>query len=375
MSGIYPSDYKQYLGDMYLSGPFTLFGRQHKLALGVSVSRSDAIELEDFAEDTALVYPSVFDWGTAQVAEPDYPGAYLAADYTDRLTRVYGALHLDISDRLKGVVGASAMWIKSTGFSYDTSQARKDNRVSPYVGAVYDLTPNVSLYASYTDIFNPQAEVDVANRRLDPAKGTSIEAGIKSSWFDGRLYATAAVFKARQKGLAEFAGVFDEDGPGKAGDSYYVGMDTTSTGFEVELAGNVTENWTLSGGFTLLAVKDVNDEDTRTWIPTRSLKLATTYTVPDLNDLKLGAQLRWQNGTDAVLTDVADYELVEGDVILKQKGYAILDLMAGMRVAPHLRASLNVRNVTGVTYLNSLKWGQAFYGAPRSAVVTLRFDY
>ena len=375
MSGIYPSDYKQYLGDMYLSGPFTLFGRQHKLALGVSVSRSDAIELEDFAEDTALVYPSVFDWGTAQVAEPDYPGAYLAADYTDRLTRVYGALHLDISDRLKGVVGASAMWIKSTGFSYDTSQARKDNRVSPYVGAVYDLTPNVSLYASYTDIFNPQVEVDVANRRLDPAKGTSIEAGIKSSWFDGRLYATAAVFKARQKGLAEFAGVFDEDGPGKAGDSYYVGMDTTSTGFEVELAGNVTENWTLSGGFTLLAVKDVNDEDTRTWIPTRSLKLATTYTVPDLNDLKLGAQLRWQNGTEAVLTDVADYELVEGDVILKQKGYAILDLMAGMRVAPHLRASLNVRNVTGVTYLNSLKWGQAFYGAPRSAVVTLRFDY
>ena len=181
MSGIYPSDYKQYLGDAYLSGPITLFGREHKLALGVSVSKSDAIELEDFAEDAALVYPPVLDWGQAQVAEPDYPGAYLAADYTDRLTRVYGALHLNLTDQLKAVVGASAMWIESSGFSYDTSQARKDSKLSPYVGAVYDLTPNVSLYASYTDIYNPQVEVDADNRRLDPAKGTSIEAGIKST--------------------------------------------------------------------------------------------------------------------------------------------------------------------------------------------------
>lgn len=375
MSGIYPSDYKQYLGDAYLSGPVTLFGREHKLALGVSVSKSDAIELEDFAEDTALVYPSVLDWGQAQVAEPDYPGAYLAADYTDRLTRVYGALHLNLTDQLKAVIGASAMWIESSGFSYDTSQARKDSKLSPYVGAVYDLTPNVSLYASYTDIYNPQVEVDADNRRLDPAKGTSIEAGIKSTWFDGRLYATAAVFRAKQKGLAEFAGVFGEDGPGRPNDSYYVGMDTTSRGVELELAGSVTENWTLSGGFTLLDVENADGEDTRTWIPTKSLKLATTYTVPEFNDFKLGAQLRWQNGTDTLLTDVAGYGLVDGDVVLRQKGYAILDLMAGVRLVDHVRASLNVRNVTGTKYLNSLKWGQAFYGAPRSAVVTLSVDY
>ncbi|MFC0205303.1 TonB-dependent siderophore receptor [Novosphingobium soli] len=384
MSGIYPSDYKQYLGDVYLSGPFQLFGRAHKLALGVSVSKSDAIELEDFSADT-IVYPAPSEWGETDIPEPSYPGSYLAADYSDRLTRVYGAAHLNLADQLKAVVGASAMWIKSTGFSYGTSQARKDSKVSPYVGLVYDLTPAVSFYASYTDIYNPQVEVAIDNRRLDPAKGTSLEAGVKSTWFDGRLYATAAVFKAKQKGLANFAGSFDENGcaPGESGDacqgkpfdSYYDATDTTSTGFEIELAGNVTENWSLSGGFTFLDIEDDEGADTRTWIPTRSLKLATTYAVPELNDLTLGAQLRWQNGTDTLLTDVAGYGLVEGDVVLRQKDYAILDLMAGIRVIDSLRASLNLRNVTGTKYLNSLKWGQAYYGAPRSAVVTLSFAY
>ncbi|GLK42759.1 MULTISPECIES: TonB-dependent siderophore receptor [Novosphingobium] len=384
MAGIYPSDYKQYLGDVYVSGPFQLFGREHKLAFGVSVSKSDAKEYENFSEDT-IVYPSPSEWGETGIPEPSYPGSYLAADYSDRLTRVYGAAHLSLTDRLKAVVGASAMWIKSTGFSYGADQARKDSKVSPYVGAVYDLTPNVSFYASYTDIYNPQVEVGIDGTRLDPAKGTSLEGGIKSTWLDGRLYATAAVFKAKQKGLAEYAGYFDEDGcpvggdgvacNGKAGGSYYDPQDTTSTGFEVELSGQVTDNWTLSGGFTYLDIENADGDDTRTWIPTKSLKLASTYSVPELNDLKLGAQLRVQNATTAVVSDLSAYGGVEGDVTLKQKGYAILDLMAGVRVVEHVRASVNVRNVTNAKYLNSLKWGQAFYGAPRSAVVTLSVEY
>lgn len=384
MAGIYPSDYKQYLGDVYVSGPFQLFGREHKLAFGVSVSKSDAKEYENFSEDT-IVYPSPSEWGETGIPEPSYPGSYLAADYSDRLTRVYGAAHLSLTDRLKTVVGASAMWIKSTGFSYGADQARKDSKVSPYVGAVYDLTPNVSFYASYTDIYNPQVEVGIDGARLDPAKGTSLEGGIKSTWLDGKLYATAAVFKAKQKGLAEYAGYFDEDGcpvgvdgvacNGKAGGSYYDPQDTTSTGFEVELSGQVTHNWTLSGGFTYLDIQNADGDDTRTWIPTKSLKLASTYSVPELNDLKLGAQLRVQNATTAVVSDLSAYGGVEGDVTLKQKGYAILDLMAGVRVVEHVRASINVRNVTNVKYLNSLKWGQAFYGAPRSAVVTLSVEY
>lgn len=41
--------------------------------------------------------------------------------------------------------------------------------------ALFDLTRNLTLYASYTDIYSPQAQVNIDNSRLTPAKGTSIE--------------------------------------------------------------------------------------------------------------------------------------------------------------------------------------------------------
>lgn len=364
MAGVYPSDYKQYLGDFYASGPVSLFGRDHELSFGLSTAKRDGWEYEGFSSAT-IAYPAVGQWDDGLIPEPSFPATYLAARSTDRLTRAYGAAHINLADNLKAVVGASAMWLKSTGYSYDTDLYRKDSKLSPYAGLVADLTANISLYASYTDIYNPQTEVDVNNVRLDPAKGTSIEAGVKSEWLGGRLYATAAIFRGKQKNLAEFAGTFGEDGAGSANDSYYRGVDTTSKGFELEIAGHITDNWSLNGGYTWLDIEDADGNDTRTWLPTQTFKLSTTYAVPQLNDLKLGAQFRWQNAIRSAV-DVGTY---------RQKGYAVLDLLAGIGVVDHVRASVNVRNVTNTRYLNSLMWGQAYYAPPRSVLATLSVDY
>lgn len=348
MAGVYPSDTKQYLGDVYVSGPLTLLGREHQLAFGASTSTSHNRDWESFSPET-IAYPAIADWDQGLVDEPSYDAAYLAADYKDRLTRIYGAAHFNLTDNLKAVMGASMMWLKTSGTSYGADQYRKDSKISPYAGLIYDLTSHVSLYASYTDIYNPQSQVDVNNVRLAPAKGTSIEAGIKSQWFDGRLYATAAVFRAKQKGLGEYAGTFEDSLR-----SYYAGVDTTSTGFELEVAGHITDQWSLSGGYTDLDIENEAGNDARTWLPTRTLKLSTTYAIPQLNDLKFGGQLRWQNATS---TDVA------GGTV-KQKGYAVADLMASVRVMDHVSASLNVRNVTNTRYLNSLMWGAGLLCRP-----------
>lgn len=372
MAGIYPSEFKQYLYDGYASGPLTLFGREHQLAFGVSHGRNEGTQYEGFSSDL-VAYPAVGSFGTVQPVEPSFPDIALAADTLDKLTRVYGAAHLNITDRLKAVVGASAMWLTSSGQSYGVDQSRDDSKVSPYAGLLFDLTPNVTLYASYTDIFNPQTQVDVNNRKLAPAKGTSIEGGIKSEWLGGRLYVAASLFRARQTGLADFAGTFGADGAGQAGGSYYTGIDSTAKGAELEVAGRVSDRWTLSGGFTHLSIEGDDGNPARTFIPRDTLKLATTYTVPELRDLKLGAQLRFQSRisqTDSGVTDAAG-----NATVLRQGSYAVLDLLAGMRVADHLRASVNLRNVTNTKYLNSLQYAQSYYAAPRSAIVSLSFDY
>lgn len=133
MSGRYPSKYEQDLFNASLTGPLTLFGRKHEVVLGVSLAEGSGREFEDFFGGFPA-YPAVRDWGRLQVAEPAYPGAYLAADSTDRLNRLHGAIHLDLADRLKAVVGFNAIDLESSGFSYGADQARSETKVSPYVG-------------------------------------------------------------------------------------------------------------------------------------------------------------------------------------------------------------------------------------------------
>lgn len=355
MSGRYPSKYEQDLFDASLSGPVSLLGRKHEIVLGVSLAEGTGREFEDFS-GSFPAFPAVQDWGRLQVAEPTYPGAYLSADTADRLNRLYGAIHLDLADRLKAVVGFNAIDLESSGFSYGADQARSETKVSPYVGAVFDVTPNVSLYASYTDIFNPQSEVDVNHVRLDAARGKSLEAGVKSEWFDGRLYATAAVFKSEQMGLAEYAGSF----PG--GQSYHTGVDTFVEGYEFEVAGAITDRWTVSGGWTQLSVEDEAGADVRDYLPRKTLKLSTTYSAPELRGLKVGAAVRWQD-------EISMQDLV----LITQNSYAVVDVMGGVDLTDRVRATVNVRNLFDETYLTSLMWNQSYFGAPRGASV--RLDY
>ena len=355
MAGVYPSIYESYILDAYASGPFKLFGREHQLVIGGQTSRAHGHEYEDFSQDK-IIYGPVTDWNHLQPAEPTFPGAYLASDQVDRLNRFYAAAHLNVTNRLKVVAGFNALKLKSKGFSYGVDTPRDDSEVSPYAGAVFDLNPNVSLYANYTDIFNPQSEVDVTHRTLDPAHGKSYEAGFKSEWFDKRLYLTGAVFTSRQANLAEFAGAFAD------GKSYYAGVDTKAKGYELEAVGAINDQWRISVGWTDLTIKDAAGNKTRLYTPRKTLKASTTYTIPSVRNLTLGAQLRWQD--DIQGADV---------VTITQKAYGIVDLMAGLDVTEKVRATLNVKNAADKTYLTSLMWNQSYYAAPRS--VSLRLDY
>jgi outer membrane receptor for ferric coprogen and ferric-rhodotorulic acid len=366
-SALFGARYKQYLIDGYASGSVELFGRRHQIAFGVSSGWADETDFEGDTSD-AIDYGDIRQLASLHIPLPTYATPAEQASIHDHLTRAYGAAHIDITDRLKGVVGVTAIWLDTTGQNYGTDATRSNSAVSPYAGLLFDLTKQVTLYASYTNIFNPQVEVDDANRRLNPTKGTNIEAGIKGEWLDSRLYASAAIFRAQQTGLATFAGTFDgTNGPGPIGTSFYTGQRVTAEGVEAEVSGRVTNRWLLAGGITHLRLRDDTDADARLFVPRDTLKLTATYQIPEWHDLKLGANFRYQSavrGNDD-----------SNGLPIRQDGYATLDLLAGLRLTKNLQASVNVRNVTNAKYLNSLEWGQAFYAAPRSAIGTLRFAY
>lgn len=366
-SARFANRYKQYLVDGYASGSVELFGSRHQLSFGVSSGWANQVEAEGDTID-AIDYGDIRQLASLRIPEPTYDPIAEQGRISDHLTRVYGAAHLNFTDRLKGVVGLTAIWLDTTGQSYGADATRSNSAVSPYAGLLFDLTPHLTVYASYTNIYNPQVEVDVTNHRLDPTSGTSIEVGLKGEWLEGRLNATAAVFRARQTGLAASAGTFDgTNGPGPIGGTFYVGQSVTAKGFETEISGRVTDHWLLAGGYTHLQIYDDAGADARLFVPRDTLKFTATYQVPEWHDLKLGLNLRYQSAVHG--NDDSN------GLPIEQDGYVTFDLLAGVHITKHLEASVNVRNVTNAKYLNSLEWGQAFYAAPRSAVGTLRFTY
>lgn len=357
MSGKYPSELKQDMLDLIANGRVNLFGREHQVVAGFNTSTSKSNKWEAFAD--LFDYPAY--QGTTVVApvEPAYPAEYLAEEIENKLSRAYAAIHLNITDTFKGIVGVNAIDLDTTGFSYGVAQVRSEQKVSPYVGAVYDLNTHLTLYASYSDIFDPQSEADINRNRLTAAEGKSFEAGVKSEWLDRRLYATAAAFKSEQYNLAEYAGYI----PGTL-DGYYVGVDTFVEGYEFEVAGKITPEWTVNGGWTDLSIKDKDGNDARTYVPRKTLKLSTSYALP-YRDARLGAALRWQGDTST--TDLGQ--------TVTQEAYSVIDLTASFKVIDGLRASLNIKNAFDEKYFGSVMWTQAFYAPPRSLMVTLDYDF
>jgi outer membrane receptor for ferric coprogen and ferric-rhodotorulic acid len=198
----------------------------------------------------------------------------------------------------------------------------------------------------------------VNHHLLPAAEGNSYEGGVKSQWFDNHVLATFAIFKSEQLNLATAAGTFPD------GKNYYTGVDTSVFGYEARLTGALTDQWSINAGWTELHVKDPQDVNTNTYIPRETFKLSTTYLVPTLNDLRLGAALRWKSETSIM-------DLVE----VSQGAYAVIDLMAGVRVFDNLQATLNVDNVTDEKYWTSMQWNQSFYGEPRSVTFRLSYAY
>lgn len=357
-AGYYPSNWEQHLFDVVANGSVSLFGREHEVVLGVNTVKSDTDRWA--GASAAFNYPAYQGATIIAPSEPVFATPYQAADVSDELVRAYAAIHLNVSDRLKGIIGFNAIDLKTNGVSYGVTQDRAEKKVSPYVGAVYDVSPNVSLYASYSDIFNPQAEVDIARNRLPSAQGKSYEVGVKSEWFEQRLYATASVFKSEQNDLAEFVGYIPN-----TWDSYYEGIDTIVKGYEFEISGKVTPNWSLNGGWTDLSIEDSDGNDARVYLPRQSLKIATTYSLPQYRDLKLGGSLRWQSDTETTALGT----------VITQDAYSVVDLFGSVKVTNKIRASLNVKNAFDEKYWGGLRWGQSFYAAPRSAMVTLDYTF
>jgi outer membrane receptor for ferric coprogen and ferric-rhodotorulic acid len=342
--------------DANLIGRYDAFGHRHEAVLGLSHSKQkNATDTYD-AGPINVPLPA-FPYAGDAFAEPIWGPRSTGPRGEQQLTRLYAVTRLALTDRLKGIAGINAVRLERDGASiYGNGTVLDDSKtdkLSPYIGATYDITPDVLGYVSYSDIFQNQDQADIDGAFLAPMKGVNAEAGVKAEWLDRKLLTTFALFGAKQEGLATFAGLT----PG--GLYYYVPKDVKSRGFETEATGRVGWGGRLTAGYTQIKLTGPDGNEIYEWVPRRTLNFRADSRVPQLPQLRLGIGARWQS-------DVAK---IGG---ARQDSYILADGFAAYEPTDAVTVRLVARNLFDKKYLSTVQFG-AIYGAPRNFAVSVEF--
>ena len=351
--------------DLYVTGPFSLFGREHELIGGMTLSKyKESVPgwggwQYDYAGSPAGAIDNLFTWD-GNSAKPDFTESGKSS-IDETQYAAYLTSRFSVTDDLSLILGSRLIdWKRDTSDrpynGPETEVNREENGVFiPYAGVVYDLDDTWSVYASYTSIFNPQASwvTDENNKPLDPMEGKGYEIGLKGTHLDGKLNSSLALFKLEQDNLAIWA----------HDNVYTAEQDTTSKGIELELNGELAEGWQASAGYAYSVTTDADDQRINTILPRHSLKTFTSYRLHGpLDKVTLGGGVNWQSKTG-------------GDLhTFTQSSYAIANLMARYDISQNLSASVNLNNVFDREYYSSPALA-GNYGAPRNIMTSFKYDF
>lgn len=363
--------------DLQLKGDYELFGQQHEFVTGAlySKQKSYADTFEPIRDNMSgwdsQPVDNFYEWQQNQFAEPEWStDANRQLDMDTEQKGVYAATRLTITDDFKVIAGGRISSWNREGVSYGTDTNFGDDGVFvPYVGALYDINEAHRVYASYTEIFNPQNYVDINGEYLDPLEGKAYELGLKSSYLDDRLHTTVAIFQIDQDNLAILAGTVMIDG--QPVNYYEAAQGTKSKGFELEVVGEPADGWNISAGYSQFNAEDKEGKRVATTSPQKQFKLFTTYQFVELlPELTVGGGVNWQS----------DSYSEGGTVRIEQEAYSLVNLMARYDLADNMDLQFNLENLLDEKYYAYMSAsGPAYsvyhYGAPRNFSVSFNYRF
>ena len=386
LGSLYDYDQVDYGLDAYLDGRFDAFGRQHELIAGFNASRA---KKDDFYSVAFLPQrQNVFN-PDKHIPEPD--DSYFIDNSSrggpvNSVTRqkgVYSTLRLKLADPLTLVVGGRVSWYDSqtdsdfinSGTS-EHSSTTETGQVTPFAGVLLDLNENLTVYASYSDIFTPQGNYRSEDgSALKPLVGQSYELGIKGAWFDGRLNSSFNLFRTIQKDQAQTD--YNSSCPSSDGYCYANAGKVRAQGFEAEISGEVIERLQVLAGYTYTQTKTLDDIDTslnggafNSYVPRNMLRIWGDYALSGAFErFTLGAGVNAQSDNFRVSPS-------SGEKII-QSGYAVWNGRIGYRIDDTWSVALNGNNLFDKRYYSTIgteTFGN-YYGDPRNFMVSVKASF
>ena len=355
-------------GDLYATGPFSLFGREHELVVGTSVSRSRWLG-SDYTNATNYDNShDYFNWD-GDAPKPDRGPRTKKNDELTRQSASYITGRFSLADDLHLILGTRVNNYEVSG----TSQVKDTGKVVPYAGITYDLNDNFSAYASFTEIYLPQDDYrDRNNKPIEPDEGKNYEIGLKGEFFDGRLNSSLAYFEVHEKNRAvDDTDYIPDSYPGL--DYASRGTEAKTKGYEAEISGELTPGWQLQAGYTHKIMRDKQGEKLSTWEPEDQVNIYTSYKLTGpLDKLTLGTGVRWQGTGWKLLSNYAKGT----EENFSQDPLWIVDAMARYQVTENVSATLNVNNIFDKKYYTNIGfYNSAYYGDPRNVMLSTRWNF
>jgi outer membrane receptor for ferric coprogen and ferric-rhodotorulic acid len=375
--------------DAYASGPFEAFGRTHELVVGGNFFSRDLRTLNAAITSrpySLTAFPSIFTWngdiGLPGVSNTGKPRSI--ANTTEG--GLYAALRLNPTDRLKVITGArftdwdvsTDNFSATTGAYTNTTNRYGENRISPYLGVLYDLTGNLTAFVSYADVFQPQNLKTKDFEQIAPKVGGNWEYGIKAEFFDKRLYASLNGFYMSQDNVAEIDPTVLPNSLPDGSTAYRAVSGVKTQGAEIEVSGEITKGWNITGGYTYTYNEDAKGNRVFTVNPLHMLKLNSTY---KLGRWTLGGGVSWQTKVYQNMNAPTGRFTTAGAPVLAatrvtQGSYVLADALLRYAVTDKISVGVNATNLFDEKYYRNVGYfNGGYWGEPRRVLFNVRARY
>ncbi|MCS3731143.1 TonB-dependent siderophore receptor [Bradyrhizobium betae] len=202
---------------------------------------------------------------------------------TERFALVGGVRYMDYDQ----IAGRGKPFVTNTNVSAD--------KVLPLGGAIFKLTDQISLYASYTESLKPNSTIApigaVVDSNVAPEEGVSYETGVKFD-LNKRISGTLALYDLDKKNVqttkTNSANVVEIHTVGRA----------HSRGVELDVTGRLTDSWALIGSYGYTDARVTASEDSTLLgrkLQNVAMNTASLYLVYDFGTA-LPGQLRLGGG-------------------------------------------------------------------------------
>ena len=346
--------------NLYASIPFKLANLEHEVIAGVGYNKYN-FKKNNYG-GTGYISAASLNFDNVNFDKPAMSASTATLELPSKTTQkgIYLAGKISLMEDLKLITGAR---LSTWEYKANNGNGNREfnDEITPYIGLVYDIDENHSVYTSYTSIFKPQNLKDSTNNYLDPIEGNNYEVGVKGEYLEGDLNTSLSLFRIEQNGVGENTGLVNPS----TGSSIYESKDgVVSKGFELGISGNITDNFSLDFGLANFEAKDANGEKFNTDSSRTTANLFGKYT---LNDYRFGSGVNYKS------KQYKESNLF--DKTITQDGYITVDLMTGYKVNKNVDLQLNVNNIFDKEYYEGIGDSSMLYGDPRNATVSMKYTF